>query len=96
MTVPATLNRWRHRFAVCLVLGSGAMLLTGAREVTSELRHRPAVRRTATAEIVALGRHLTRDVYRGDPAAWQRLAEQHPVLLLQACSQPGTAAEHMP
>lgn len=87
MSIQPDMEKWKRRFFACLVLATGTLFLTGAREVTQDLRQ-PARQRQAEAEMRAWGQTVLADTPGAlrprtvllDPAAAR--------VMLEACSRP--------
>lgn len=80
-----TVARWKRRFVGCLALAMLAMLLTGAKEVTNGLMHRPARCEQAAASLLMLGRQIAQEM-PGNAVA-DRLSPRHAMSLIRACSR---------
>ena len=58
MSIRPDLEAWKRRFGACLAAALAALLLTGARQVTQELRHHGERLDQVQAQVAEWGRHL--------------------------------------
>ena len=90
MSIHPDIEKWKGRFFVCLLLATGALFLTGAREVTLDLRHRQGQRQSVSADLRDTGwAILSEDLAcQGLPDA---LAPSCARFLVKACCRPAVS-----
>lgn len=85
MSIRPDIEAWRRRFGACLLATLAALMLTGAREVTQELRQHGLRLDQVQVEMAEWSRHLADVPVSGmgrDPAA------QHALFLVRTCCLP--------
>jgi hypothetical protein len=85
MSIRPDIEAWRRRFSVCLLAALGVLLLTGAREVSLELRHHDARLALVQTQLSEWSHHLA-----GDSLAARAgdLSSQQALFLVRTCSLP--------
>jgi hypothetical protein len=85
MSIRPDLEAWKRRFSACLLAAVGALLLTGAREVTLELRHHEARLEQVQTQVLEWSRQLAGNPL---PTAARDLSGQQALFLVRTCSLP--------
>ena len=85
MSIRPDIETWKRRFSACLLAALGALLLTGAREVTLELRHHDARLEQVQTQVAEWSRQLAASPL---PAAGRELTGQQALFLVRTCSLP--------
>jgi hypothetical protein len=85
MSISPDIEAWKRRFGACLLAVLGALLLTGAREVTLELRRHDARLEQVQLELATWSRHLAGNPL---PAAERELTGRQALFLVRTCSLP--------
>ena len=85
MSIRPDLEAWKRRFSICLLAAVGTLMLSGAREVTLELRRHDARLEQVQAQLVEWGRQLAGTPL---PAAARDLNGQQALFLVRTCSLP--------
>jgi hypothetical protein len=85
MSIRPDIEAWKRRFSVCLFAAVGALLLTGAREVTLELRHHGARLAEVQTQVAEWSRHLAGSPL---PGAARDLSNAQALFLVRTCSLP--------
>jgi hypothetical protein len=83
VSIRPDIEAWKRRFGACLLAALAALMLTGARDITQELRQRSARREQVHAQLTEWSRHLTGS--RG-PAAGPDVASRHALFLVRTCA----------
>ena len=85
MSIRPDIEAWKRRFSACLLAAVGALLLTGAREVTLELRRHDARLGQVQTELAEWSRQLVGSPF---PTAARELSSQQALFLVRTCSLP--------
>ncbi|MBN2449454.1 MAG: hypothetical protein JXR77_03640 [Lentisphaeria bacterium] len=87
MSIHPDIVAWKRRFGACLAAALGGLLLSGARDVTHELRHREAHLAAVSAEVCAWACQVAARPLAA-PSAGD--LDQRAVFLVQASSVPAS------
>lgn len=85
MSIRPDIEAWKRRFSACLLAAVAALLLTGAREVTLELRHHDARLEQVQAQLTEWSRQLAGSPL---PAVAPDRAGPQALFLVRTCSLP--------
>jgi hypothetical protein len=85
MSIRPTSEAWKRRFGACLAAALAALLFTGARQVTQELRHHDERLDQVHLQLAEWSRHLA-----GPPAlgGHQDIVGDHALFLVRLCCLP--------
>ena len=85
MSIRPDIEAWKRRFGVCLLAALASLMLTGARDITQELRQRSARLEQVRTQLTEWSRHLAGTPV---PASGQDLASRHALFLVRTCALP--------
>lgn len=85
MSIRPDLEAWKRRFSVCLLAALGVLLLTGAREVTLELRHHSARLEQVQTQLTEWSHHLASNSLA---TTGHSLSSEQALFLVRTCSLP--------
>lgn len=85
MSIRPDIEAWKQRFGVCLLAALAALMLTGARDITQELRQRSARLEQVRTQLSEWSRHLAG---RPVPTPGPDLASRHALFLVRTCALP--------
>jgi hypothetical protein len=85
MSIRPDIEAWKRRFGACLLVALGALMLTGARDITHELRQRNARLEQVHAQLAEWSRHLAGSPI---PGPGQDVASRHALFLVRTCALP--------
>ena len=87
MSIEPYVERWRRRFLFCLALSVAGLLLTGAKEITRELRQRPAHLQTVQERMANWAHTLAWESPDAQHDEWSNLVAESPEVLIRVCSR---------
>ncbi len=79
-------RKWKARLLLLACLLTGSLLAMGAKDVTDELRLRPAFQTQMRHCLTAWNQAIVMEFPASQRPRWQRVLERHPELLLDACA----------